>query len=139
MTSCRWPCFCSSYRLVTGNASHARRRFDRAKTQEFRERLSSGGSFDDVLEEAFAVVREAAWRVLELRHYDVQVLFLFTLPCLLCNLWLSFITTTFRCYILVFSCFCRCFPILVIMWYSHVRLRGRYILLWWLLIVCRKG
>lgn len=28
---------------------------------------------DDVLVEAFAVVREAAWRVLELRHYDVQV------------------------------------------------------------------
>lgn len=46
----------------------------RAKTQEFRRRLSSGESLDDVLEEAFAVVREAAWRVLELRHYDVQVL-----------------------------------------------------------------
>lgn len=49
-------------------------RLDRAKTQEFRKRLSAGGDFDDVLEEAFAVVREAAWRVLELRHYDVQVL-----------------------------------------------------------------
>lgn len=47
---------------------------DRAKTQQFRERLSAGGNIDDVLEEAFAVVREAAWRVLELRHYDVQVL-----------------------------------------------------------------
>lgn len=45
----------------------------RAKTQEFRDRLSKGESFDDVIEEAFAVVREAAWRVLELRHYDVQV------------------------------------------------------------------
>lgn len=29
---------------------------------------------ESILEEAFAVVREAAWRVLELRHYDVQVL-----------------------------------------------------------------
>ena len=58
---------------MTCNGSHPRRRFDRAKTQEFRERLSAGGSVDDVLEEAFAVVREAAWRVLELRHYDVQV------------------------------------------------------------------
>lgn len=45
----------------------------RAKTQEFRDRLSKGESFDDIIEEAFAVVREAAWRVLELRHYDVQV------------------------------------------------------------------
>lgn len=46
----------------------------RAKTREFRERLASGGeSVEDILEEAFAVVREAAWRVLELRHYDVQV------------------------------------------------------------------
>lgn len=32
-----------------------------------------GETLDDILEEAFAVVREAAWRVLELRHYDVQV------------------------------------------------------------------
>ncbi|CAN0461964.1 unnamed protein product, partial [Hapterophycus canaliculatus] len=46
----------------------------RAKTQEFRDRLSKGESFEDIIEEAFAVVREAAWRVLELRHYDVQVL-----------------------------------------------------------------
>lgn len=45
----------------------------RAKTKEFRERLAGGASLDDVLEEAFAVVREAAWRILELRHYDVQV------------------------------------------------------------------
>lgn len=45
----------------------------RAKTQEFRKRLAKGETFDDILEEAFAVVREAAWRVLELRHYDVQV------------------------------------------------------------------
>ena len=45
----------------------------RAKTQELRDRLSKGEGFDDIIEEAFAVVREAAWRVLELRHYDVQV------------------------------------------------------------------
>eukprot|EP00752_Nemacystus_decipiens_P005037 g4574.t2 len=46
----------------------------RAKTQEFRDRLSKGEGFDDIIEEAFAVVREAAWRVLELRHYDVQLM-----------------------------------------------------------------
>ena len=47
----------------------------RAKTAAFRQRLASGGAtMDDLLEEAFAVVREAAWRVLELRHYDVQLL-----------------------------------------------------------------
>ena len=47
----------------------------RAKTAEFRKRLASGeATTDDLLEEAFAVVREAAWRVLELRHYDVQLL-----------------------------------------------------------------
>eukprot|EP00560_Eucampia_antarctica_P004273 CAMPEP_0197837672 /NCGR_PEP_ID=MMETSP1437-20131217/32846_1 /TAXON_ID=49252 ORGANISM="Eucampia antarctica, Strain CCMP1452" /NCGR_SAMPLE_ID=MMETSP1437 /ASSEMBLY_ACC=CAM_ASM_001096 /LENGTH=949 /DNA_ID=CAMNT_0043444883 /DNA_START=257 /DNA_END=3106 /DNA_ORIENTATION=+ len=46
-----------------------------AKTKEFKERLASGEDINGViLEEAFAVVREAAWRVLELRHYDVQIL-----------------------------------------------------------------
>lgn len=49
----------------------------RAKTKEFQDRLlnniKGAESLDDLLEEAFAVVREAAWRVLELRHYDVQV------------------------------------------------------------------
>ena len=47
------------------------------KTREFRERIANNGqanTVDDVLEEAFAVVREAAWRVLEQRHYDVQLL-----------------------------------------------------------------
>ena len=63
------------------NGSHPRLRLDRAKTQQFRERLSAGGSVDDVLEEAFAVVREAAWRVLELRHYDVQVILVFCYCC----------------------------------------------------------
>jgi preprotein translocase subunit SecA len=46
----------------------------RAKTKEFRQRLAEGSSLDELLEEAFAVVREAAWRVLELRHFDVQLL-----------------------------------------------------------------
>ena len=46
----------------------------RAKTQEFKERLASGESKDDILPEAFAVVREAAWRVLGQKHYPVQLL-----------------------------------------------------------------
>ncbi|HEX2815492.1 MAG TPA: DEAD/DEAH box helicase, partial [Phenylobacterium sp.] len=45
----------------------------RAKTVEFRERLAQGATLDDLLEEAFAVVREAARRVLGQRHYDVQL------------------------------------------------------------------
>jgi preprotein translocase subunit SecA len=45
----------------------------RAKTQEFRDRLAAGAKLDDLLEEAFAVVREAARRVLGQRHYDVQL------------------------------------------------------------------
>ena len=45
----------------------------RAKTAEFRERLAGGAKLDDVLEEAFAVVREAARRTLGQRHYDVQL------------------------------------------------------------------
>ncbi|MDB5464138.1 MAG: secA [Phenylobacterium sp.] len=45
----------------------------RAKTVEFRERVAKGATLDDVLEEAFAVVREAARRVLGQRHYDVQL------------------------------------------------------------------
>jgi preprotein translocase subunit SecA len=46
----------------------------RGKTDEFRQRLLKGESLEDVLPEAFAVVREAASRVLGLRHYDVQML-----------------------------------------------------------------
>ena len=46
----------------------------RAKTVEFRERLAKGETLDDIECEAFAVVREAAWRVLGQRHYDVQVI-----------------------------------------------------------------
>ena len=45
----------------------------REKTVQFRERLTAGETPDDILPEAFAVVREAADRVLGLRHYDVQM------------------------------------------------------------------
>ncbi|MEW5686271.1 MAG: preprotein translocase subunit SecA [Pseudomonadota bacterium] len=45
----------------------------RAKTQEFKDRIAGGASLDDILEEAFAVVREASKRVLGQRHYDVQL------------------------------------------------------------------
>ena len=44
-----------------------------AKTEEFRRRYKEGESLDDLLEEAFAVVREASVRTLGLRHYDVQL------------------------------------------------------------------
>jgi preprotein translocase subunit SecA len=46
----------------------------RAKTAEFRQRIASGASLDDLLPEAFAVVREAARRTLGMRHYDVQLI-----------------------------------------------------------------
>ncbi len=46
----------------------------RAKTSEFKERLSNGETKDDILPEAFAVVREAAWRVLGQKHYRVQLI-----------------------------------------------------------------
>ena len=46
----------------------------RAKTDEFRTRVSDGEALDDLLPEAFAVAREAAWRVLSQRHFDVQVM-----------------------------------------------------------------
>jgi len=45
-----------------------------AKTSEFRERLKQGTSLDDLLPEAFAVVREASKRVMGMRHYDVQMI-----------------------------------------------------------------
>ena len=45
----------------------------RAKTVEFRERLAKGEPLDDLLPEAFAVVREAGRRVLDMRAYDVQL------------------------------------------------------------------
>ena len=44
------------------------------KTAEFKQRLMNGETLDDLLPEAFAVVREAAWRVIGQRHYDVQLI-----------------------------------------------------------------
>ncbi len=44
------------------------------KTQEFRTRLNAGETLDDLLPEAFAVVREAGKRTLDMRHFDVQML-----------------------------------------------------------------
>jgi preprotein translocase subunit SecA len=46
----------------------------RAKTVEFREKLSQGASLEDILVEAFAVVREASRRTTMMRHFDVQIL-----------------------------------------------------------------
>jgi preprotein translocase subunit SecA len=46
----------------------------RAKTLEFKERVSKGEPPDDLMPEAFAVVREAARRVLNMRHFDVQLI-----------------------------------------------------------------
>ena len=45
-----------------------------AKTEEFKNRLSAGETVDDLLVEAFAVVREAAWRTLGMKHYPVQLM-----------------------------------------------------------------
>ncbi|HEV2442435.1 MAG TPA: preprotein translocase subunit SecA [Steroidobacteraceae bacterium] len=46
----------------------------RGKTEEFRQRLREGAALDDLLPEAFAVVREAASRTLKMRHFDVQLI-----------------------------------------------------------------
>src|SRR5690349_7955658 len=46
----------------------------RAKTAEFKDRLAKGETLDDLLTEAFAVVREAGRRVLNMRHFDVQLI-----------------------------------------------------------------
>ena len=46
----------------------------KAKTAEFKERLSKGATLDDILPEAFAVVREASTRVLGMRHFKVQLI-----------------------------------------------------------------
>lgn len=45
-----------------------------AKTPEFKERLQNGETLDDILPEAFAACREAAWRVLGMRPYRVQLI-----------------------------------------------------------------
>ena len=45
-----------------------------AMTPKFKDRLAAGETLDDILPEAFAVCREAAWRVLKMKHYKVQVI-----------------------------------------------------------------
>lgn len=45
----------------------------KTKTAEFKERYKNGETLDDLLPEAFATVREASWRVLEMRHFYVQI------------------------------------------------------------------
>ncbi|MBU3127342.1 preprotein translocase subunit SecA [Clostridium tagluense] len=46
----------------------------KAKTAEFKTRLSNGETLDDILPEAFAAVREASWRVLNMKHFRVQLI-----------------------------------------------------------------
>src|SRR5215210_893748 len=46
----------------------------REKTDQFRQRLKAGETLDDLLPEAFAVVREAGKRILNMRHFDVQLI-----------------------------------------------------------------
>src|SRR4030042_1953087 len=46
----------------------------REKTGEFRKKLEAGTSLDNILPEAFAVVREVSRRILRMRHFDVQIL-----------------------------------------------------------------
>jgi len=46
----------------------------KAKTQEFKDRLSEGETLEDILPEAFAAIREAAWRVLSMKPYPVQLI-----------------------------------------------------------------
>lgn len=46
----------------------------RGKTESFKKQLQEGKTLDDILVEAFAVVREASKRVLGMRHFDVQLI-----------------------------------------------------------------
>lgn len=46
----------------------------KAKTDEFKQRITDGSSVDDLLPEAFAVAREASTRALGMRHFDVQLI-----------------------------------------------------------------
>ncbi len=46
----------------------------RGKTAEFKQKLANGATLDDLLEEAFAVVREASKRAMGMRHFDVQLI-----------------------------------------------------------------
>ena len=45
----------------------------RAKTDEFKQRYRNGETLDDLLPEAFAVMREASWRVLGLKHFKMEL------------------------------------------------------------------
>ncbi len=46
----------------------------REETERFKERLAAGETLDDILPETFALVREAGWRRLQMRHFDVQLI-----------------------------------------------------------------
>ena len=46
----------------------------RGQTAKFKEKLDQGAALDDILEEAFATVREASRRIVGMRHYDVQLI-----------------------------------------------------------------
>lgn len=46
----------------------------KVNSEKFKERIASGTSLDEIMHEAFAVVRETAWRTLKQRHYDVQLM-----------------------------------------------------------------
>ena len=56
------------------DAKRLKRQDYKKKTKEFKERLKKGESLDDILPEAFAIVREAAWQTIGLRPYDVQLM-----------------------------------------------------------------
>ena len=69
------------YRRVVETVNALERQFEglsdealRAKTDEFKARVTQGTSLDDLLPEAFAVVREGSKRVLKMRHFDVQLI-----------------------------------------------------------------
>lgn len=72
-------CYCRYFRLVkqiNGQEVHLQKLSDeqlKAKTAEFKHRLSKGASLDDLLVEAFALVREVSSRVLRMRHFDAQM------------------------------------------------------------------
>ncbi|MGB0925136.1 MAG: preprotein translocase subunit SecA, partial [Minisyncoccia bacterium] len=63
--------------IINGLESHYESLSDeqlQAKTTEFKDQLSTGKTLDDILPDAFAVVRETAKRTLNMRHYDVQLI-----------------------------------------------------------------
>ena len=64
-------------KVINGHEPECQRLTDaelRAKTDQFRERLAQGETLEAILPEAFAVVREAARRTLNMRHFDVQLM-----------------------------------------------------------------